>query len=82
MFSGTVRALRRGYAGGKIRETDDIFPFNGPLGSWMEPVSGDEAEKPRRGRPKHTTSAASIDEKPLHRDAQPDVDGHESQVKE
>ncbi len=75
---GPVRAIVRGYANGKIREVGEVFPFTGPLGSWMVPV-GDEEDAPRRGRPpKHTTAAPSIEEKPLHRDAVPETDDHES----
>lgn len=78
MVNGPVRAIVRGYANGQMREVGEIFPFTGPLGSWMEPVESEE-DKPRRGRPpKHTTSAPSLDEKPLHRNAEPETDGHES----
>lgn len=77
VVDGPVRAIVRGYAGGKIREVGEVFPFTGPLGSWMQPVEEGE-ETPRRGRPKHTTAAPSIDEKPLHRDADPEIDSHQS----
>lgn len=78
MVDGPVRAIARGYANGEIREIGDVFPFTGPRGSWMEPADEDD-DKPRRGRsPKHSTAAPSLDEKPLHRDADPEVDSHES----
>jgi len=34
-----VRAVQKGYAGGRIRKEGDTFSWNGPLGSWMERVT-------------------------------------------
>lgn len=31
-----VRATKRGFDGGQIREPDDEFVWDGPTGSWME----------------------------------------------
>lgn len=76
-FDGPVRAKRPGFAG-QFREAGDEFHFKGLLGSWMEEVSDDE-DKPRRGRaPKSSTNASSVDEKPLHKAAEPESGKHNS----
>lgn len=73
-----MRAIARGYDGRQMREKDEVFPFTGPLGSWMEEVDSDD-DKPRRGRPpKATSNASSLNEKPLHKDAQPEAGKHDS----
>lgn len=44
----TVRAIRAGFAG-TYREPGDVFEWNGPLGSWMEPVKGKKGGKQTGG---------------------------------
>jgi hypothetical protein len=48
IFEGMVRATSPGYASGAVRARDEVFFYQGPLGSWMEKVSAgpDKAAKP------------------------------------
>jgi hypothetical protein len=74
-----VRATRKGYDGKEIREEGDVFPFAGKLGSWMEEVDSDDDKSKRGpGRPKATSNASSLNEKPLHKDAKPESGKHDS----
>jgi hypothetical protein len=54
VFKGEVTAIARGYAGGTIREVGETFHYEGPLGSWMEPIEKAKTAPPAPA-PKATT---------------------------
>jgi hypothetical protein len=53
IYKGRVKALARGYANGTIYDPEEVFEFEGPLGSWMENL--DEPVKAPSQAPKAMT---------------------------
>lgn len=43
MVKGRMKAIATGFDGMAVRKKDDVFEFEGPQGSWFEPVDAKEA---------------------------------------
>ena len=50
-FMGTYKATKRGLIGRKLIEDGEIFSYDGPKGSWMEPVTSKEDVKVDKPKP-------------------------------